>query len=130
MGRVTVLDADVLADYLNRRGAWEAVRAHLSGQTAATTTVAAFEVWCGLGTEHARAAFRDVLRAMRRRVYPLESRSAERAGAIFRTLGLSKGQRDCLVAAACLDRRAPLLTRNWRHFERVEGLDVLRAPSR
>ena len=123
---MTVLDADVLVDFLSREGAWKKVQAEIAARTAATTAVAALEVWCGLREEESRAAFRAVLRAMRRRVFPLEERHAERAGALFRQLGLSKGQRDCLIAAICLDRRAPLLTRNWRHFERVPGLEVVR----
>ena len=127
MGRVTVVDADVLADFLNREGAWEAVQAHIRARTIATAAIAAFEVWCGLHTEHARAAFRDVLRPMKSRIYPVEARTAARAGELFRELGLGKGQRDCLIAATCLERRAPILTGNWRHFERVPGLAVIRA---
>jgi len=127
VGRLTAADADVLADYLKRQGAWEQVRAHLAARTLATTAVAAFEVWCGLHTEHGRAALRDLLRAMRNRVFPLEARTAVRAAGIYRALGMAKGQRDCLIAATCLERKVPLLTGNWRHLERIPGLEVVRA---
>jgi predicted nucleic acid-binding protein len=31
---------------------------------------------------------------------------------------------DALIAATALDKRLPLLTRNWRHFRRVPGLTL------
>jgi predicted nucleic acid-binding protein len=29
---------------------------------------------------------------------------------------------DALIAATALEKRLPFMTRNWRHFRRVEGL--------
>ena len=31
---------------------------------------------------------------------------------------------DALIAATALDKRLPLMTRNWRHFRRVPGLTL------
>ena len=51
-----------------------------------------------------------------------------RAGALvhdLRTAGSEIGMRDSMQAAICLDAGVPLVTRNVRHFERVEGLNVV-----
>jgi predicted nucleic acid-binding protein len=127
LAQVTVLDADVLADYLNRAGAWRLVGDHLRARTAATTAIAAFEVWAGLRSERGRAAFGAVLAAMRRRVFPIDALVAREAGAIWSELedrGARIGPGDCLTAAVCVVRRLPILTANWAHLERIPALQT------
>jgi predicted nucleic acid-binding protein len=58
---------------------------------------------------------------------PLERDSADRAEAVRRTLdvrGSTIGMADSLIARIVLTHHAILLTRNRKHFERVEGLKL------
>ncbi len=118
-----IADADVIADLLNRRGEWERVAGLLRAKRLALSSVAAFEVWCGLRTPNAQGAFRSFLRGVR--LYPLEGVAAARAAEVYRRLeaqGERIAQRDALIAGVCLVTGLPLLTRNRKHFERVSGL--------
>lgn len=63
-------------------------------------------------------------------VWPFDGEAARRAGAVRRDLsgqGPDIGMADSLIAGICLERGAPLLTRNRSHFERVEGLGLVQA---
>jgi predicted nucleic acid-binding protein len=42
--------------------------------------------------------------------------------AIVRRRNLRLEHEDALIAATALEKRLPLMTRNWRHFREVEGL--------
>jgi tRNA(fMet)-specific endonuclease VapC len=58
---------------------------------------------------------------------PLDAISADRAAAVRLTLakaGIGIGMADSLIAGIALAQGATLLTRNRRHFERVEGLKL------
>jgi predicted nucleic acid-binding protein len=58
----------------------------------------------------------------------LTRRGGLRAGSLvhqLRTAGREIGMRDAMQAAICLEAGLPLVTRNTRHFERVEGLEVV-----
>jgi predicted nucleic acid-binding protein len=66
-----------------------------------------------------RDAIVDALR--RFRLVPLTPAIAARYAAVRRnTPGLER--EDALIAATALEKRLPLMTRNWRHFRRVAGL--------
>ena len=68
-----------------------------------------------------RQAIVDVLR--RFRLIPLTPAIAARYAAVRRNApGLER--EDALIAATALDKRLPLMTRNWRHFRRVPGLTL------
>ena len=68
-----------------------------------------------------RQAIVDALR--RFRLVPLTPAIAARYAAVHRsTPGLER--EDALIAATALDKRLPLMTRNWRHFRRVPGLSL------
>ena len=57
------------------------------------------------------------------RLVPLTPAIAARYAAVRRsTPGLER--EDALIAATALDKRLPLMTRNWRHFRRVPGLTL------
>ncbi|MCG8479261.1 MAG: type II toxin-antitoxin system VapC family toxin [Spirochaetales bacterium] len=60
-------------------------------------------------------------------VLPLDTRIAWRYGVLSRTMrrkGNRVGDNDLWIAATALERTIPLLTRNVRHFSRIDGLDV------
>ena len=68
-----------------------------------------------------RQAIIDALR--RFRLVPLTPAIAARYAAVRRhTPGLER--EDALIAATALEKRLPVMTRNWRHFRRVPGLSL------
>ncbi len=119
-----VADTDVLIDYL--RG-FEPVAGRIALELAhsalSTTAVTSFELHSGAHSPRQRRAVETLLAAMT--VVPLGPSEASRAALVHRVLsekGQQIGMADSLIAGICLERDAILLTRNRRHFERVEGL--------
>ena len=120
-------DTDVLIDFLARREpAATSVAQALNRQELATTTVTRYELLAGARTPQEKASIMSFLDALQ--VEPLDPGSADRAADIFRTLETS-GKRietgDCLIAGIVLHHHGTLLTRNRRHFERIEGLTLV-----
>ncbi len=123
---LVVVDTDLVIDFLRARGPGAAfVRKLVQERRLRLTAVTAFEL--RFGTDfHERSA--DIMRLCHRRVLPIRLREALRAGEVqsaLRALGQPIGEADCLIAGTCLARNLPLATRNRRHFERVEGLELL-----
>jgi tRNA(fMet)-specific endonuclease VapC len=89
------------------------------------TSVSAFEL--ALGRDYARnPAPVDALLSTTCLV--LTRRAALRGGDVLRglrTVGAGIEIRDAMQAGICLEARAPLVTRNVRHFTRVPGLEVV-----
>lgn len=124
-----VVDTDVLIDLLHKREPSTSFLAKLraSGETLATTSVNAAELWRGAAAMSTRQdAVRKLLVALHD--VPLGPRAARRFGDIMHALdraGASLGNTDGLIAAATLEAGARLVTRNAREFRRVPGLEVM-----
>ncbi len=121
-----IADTDVLIDFLRNQGD-EALRVELELKTGrlCTTAVTAFELWVGAKSPQEKAAVGTLLSALS--ILPLDAPSADRSGEIFRKLeaqGNGIGMADSLIAGICLNRDAILITRNRKHFSRVEGLKI------
>lgn len=107
-----LVDTDVLIDHL--RGT---ARLRDDGAQMAVSAVTRCELFAG----------RDEEARLRRLLSPMETLSvdaaiAELAGRTRRQTGLATP--DALVAATALRHGLPLMTRNRRHFERVDGLQL------
>ena len=88
-----------------------------------TTTVTRFGLLSEARSTGQLAAIRRFLEALP--PLPLDSASADRAADVRRALekdGHGIGMGDSLIAGIVLAANGVLLTRNRRHFERVEGL--------
>lgn len=88
-----------------------------------TTSISAFELLAGGRSPRQSKAVSDLLDALD--VLPLDMPSVRAVAGVHRTLdaeGRGIGMADSLIAGICIASRAMLLTRNRRHFERVEGL--------
>lgn len=123
-----VADTDVLIDYLRGRGAADRVALELRTGALATTCVSAFELWAGARTKKQRTAVDALLAAVP--ILALEASAARRAAEVRQALegsGRPIGMADSLIAGLCLEAGAILLTRNHRHFERVDGLRLTRS---
>ena len=122
-----VADSDVLIDALAGREPYESrVREEIARGSLATTTVNAFELLSGARSPATREKIQTLIGAMI--ILPFDEQAAAVATGVRRELeasGKAIGMADYLIAAICLARSAPLLTRNVAHFARVPGLPVL-----
>ena len=121
-----VADTDVLIDYLGGHdpGA-DRVALELERGDLATTVVNRFELLSGVRNERQERAVRQLLGALT--TLPLDTQASDEAAAIRRALernGTPIGMGDSLIAGIVRARRGVLLTRNRRHFDRVEGLKL------
>lgn len=129
MGRVEdrpVLDSDVLIDYLRGRGPGrELLRLLRPSLAYRVTSVSAFEL--GLGRSYERgAAEANALLAVP--CLSLTREAGLRAASLLRGLragGAGIEIRDALQAGICVEAGAPLVTRNRRHFARIDELDAV-----
>jgi len=119
-------DTDVLIDYLaGSNPGFARVAAELEGGGLATTAVTRYELLAGASSARQEARVRDLLAALP--LLPLDAAAADWAARARRELerrGEPIGMADCLIAGIVATRRARLLTRNRRHFERFEMLDL------
>lgn len=125
MAIVPVLDSDILIDHLRDAGPGMQLVEELSATTGFwITAVTAFEL--ALGSSYARdPAPADALLAGP--CLMLTREAALCAGSVLRALraaGEGLDIRDAMQAGICLEAGATLVTRNLRHFARIEGLRV------
>jgi predicted nucleic acid-binding protein len=123
---VIVADTDVLIDVLRgREPAATRVASAITEGTLATTTVSAFELRSGARTAKEAAAVEALLGGLS--ILPFDDRASQAAAACRRALepeGRTIGMGDYLIAGICISRASVLLTRNRRHFERIQRLAV------
>jgi tRNA(fMet)-specific endonuclease VapC len=128
---VIVADTDVLIDYLSGHEplASFVVSAVAAEETLATTVVSRFELLAGARTARQERAIRELLEGLSTLV--LDAEAADYAARVRRDLelaGSSIGMADSLIAGITLAHGGRLLTRNRRHFQRVEGLALVAIP--
>ena len=119
-----IADTDILIDYLRRRSPGvERIRLLIQDGDICTTAISCYEIASGASTDsesqNIRRLFADVP------ILPLEAESAQRAAGLRLALqrkGISIGMADSLIAGIALTANWALLTRNLRHFDRVDGL--------
>ena len=119
-----VADSDVLIDALRGHEPMASrVADGIRSGSLATTSVSAFELLSGAKRDAERERVEALLGALP--ILGLDEQSAARAAVVRRALeagGVKIGMADYLIAGICLVRSATLLTRNLKHFQRVEGL--------
>jgi tRNA(fMet)-specific endonuclease VapC len=119
-----IADSDDLIDFLRSQGQTAVqVRVLIRSGEICTAAVTRYEVMSGIGNERqaesARNLFADIPTLI------LDGESADRAAQVRRGLeskGLAIGMADSLIAGIALTTSWALLTRNRRHFDRVDGL--------
>jgi tRNA(fMet)-specific endonuclease VapC len=119
-----IADTDVLIDFLNdREPAAARVAGGIERGELATTAVNRFELMSGASSSAAENSLRGLFEVVPTLV--LDAGAADRAALVRRSLqasGKAIGMGDSLIAGIALQHGGLLLTRNRRHFERVEGL--------
>jgi tRNA(fMet)-specific endonuclease VapC len=124
---VTIVDTDVLIDFLNGR-APKSVDDELERGAVSTTAIAAYELRRGARTEKA-LRFVELLLAQMAEIVSFDDAAASEAAAVYRDLARSGqviGKADLYIAGICLASDAQLLTRNTRDYGRVPGLELAR----
>jgi tRNA(fMet)-specific endonuclease VapC len=123
---MTIADTDVLIDYLAERGDFAGlIAAELERGTLQTTVVTRFELLAGARLPRQLETLRWFLDAIPTLI--LDLAAADLAAKVRRDLdsrGQAIGMGDSLIAGIVLRHDGTLITRNRRHFERVEGLRV------
>jgi tRNA(fMet)-specific endonuclease VapC len=115
-----LVDTDVLIDYFNL-GSYSDLLDD-PGSRIYYSIVTRKELLAKEGlTDSERQAILVTLRRLR--LVPITHAIAARYAAVRRR-SPELERADALVAATALEKRLPLLTRNWRHFRRVEGLKL------
>jgi tRNA(fMet)-specific endonuclease VapC len=122
-----IADTDVLIDYLmDRQPAADKVAEYRSAEGLQTTAISCFELLSGAreGSRGDRA--RQLIASLP--VLALDRAAAARAAVVRQGLeetGTPIGMADSLIAGIALLNDLALLTRNRKHFERVEGLSLV-----
>jgi tRNA(fMet)-specific endonuclease VapC len=121
-----IADSDVLIDFLRGRGDWaRRIAIELESRSFATTAVTAFEIRSGARTSRQRKAVDTLLEAMTILPFgPEEARVAAEIRQQVESRGQPIGMADYMIAGVCIAAGGVLLTRNRKHFERVEGLKL------
>ena len=89
----------------------------------ATTSITCFELLSGAGRSAEAESVNLLLGPLQiLSVDEAASRAAARVRVELDQAGLTIGMADFLIAGICLARAVPLLTRNRKHFSRVQGL--------
>lgn len=119
-----VADTDVLIDFLHGKGDFaRRVAIELETTSLCTTAITAFELRSGARTARQRRGIEALLDAMT--ILPFGATEARLAAEIRQkseAQGQPIGMADYMIAATCMAADSTLLTRNRRHFERVQGL--------
>jgi tRNA(fMet)-specific endonuclease VapC len=122
-----IADTDVLIDYLaGTQPIADQVKAYAASDSLQTSAISCFELLSGASESKRGDRVRRLLSAIP--VIPLDRRAATRAADVGQSLarsGASIGMADSLIAGIALVNGLPLLTRNRKHFENVEGLRLL-----
>ncbi len=121
-----IADTDVLVDFLRDRGPMaDRIALELTTSSFVTTVITEFELRSGVRSRREAKAVEALLDALD--VFSLDQPAARRASEVRRALeskGQAIGMADSLIAGICLERNGILLTRNVKHFSRVDGLTL------
>jgi len=122
-----IADTDVLIDFLlGAQPMADQVSSLRRSDNLQTTAITCFELLAGARGKLAQKTH-DLMSFIP--VLTLDRHSAARAALVrqsLESLGFPIGMADSLIAGIALANDLPLLTRNRKHFERIEGLILIR----
>jgi tRNA(fMet)-specific endonuclease VapC len=123
---ILVADTDVLIDFLRGKGeSADRVEMELKTGKLYTTTITTFELWAGVRGPKEAAAIETLIKALN--ILNLDLEAAQEAAEIKKSLdenGITIGMADSIIAGICRNKKGMLLTRNKKHFSRVQGLKL------
>jgi tRNA(fMet)-specific endonuclease VapC len=122
-----ICDTDVIIDYFSGKGTAANLVYDLIGHNRlALSSITVFELYAGVLGKH-RVSQIDKLVSFAP-VLPFglsESVIAAQIYSDLRQSGILIGNQDICIAATCITRKLPLLTRNIEHFSRIQSLQLL-----
>jgi tRNA(fMet)-specific endonuclease VapC len=122
---MTIADTDVLIDYLSGKGEADEVERLMRLGSLRTTVISRFELLSGAKTAKQLGLMSQLLGGVPS--LELDVAAADAASEIRKALehsGNGIGMADSLIAGIVVCNGGILLTRNRRHFERVEGITL------
>lgn len=121
MAAVRILvDTDIFIEYFNSGRYARLLRARQT--TVYYSAVTRKELLTKVGLTDAER--RSIIEELRHfRLVPVTRAIAARYARV-RSQAAEIEREDALIAATAIEKRLPLMTRNWRHFRRVEGLTL------
>ncbi len=123
-----VIDTDIIIDFLRRQS--DVLEKAIGRYACAITAVTAYELQAvAVQSDRQMQALQDFLQVVA--VLPFDAEAARHSAEIWRTLqatGQLIGLPDTLIAGTCLAFGLPLLTRNSKHYQRIEQL-TLKSPT-
>jgi len=122
-----VVDTSVLIEYFRSKDklATRLYRLIQDGRRMVLSVIVLFEIWAGADASQ-RDFWRDFFRGAVR--LPFDERVAEIAADIFRTLrrkNIRLESCDVFIAATAIADGLPLVTLNRKHFEQIDGVELL-----
>ena len=126
-----MIDTSVVIDHLRKRNKRKSALFRIvDDYQLHTSTIVEFELFAGSTNAEKRRDIEQILRFCAS--VPLTSEIAQEAGQLYQLLK-RKNQlleiRDLLIASSAVVHGLTLMTFNTRHFQRVDGLNVLTPPS-
>lgn len=126
-----IVDSNILINFLRgRKEEVELIKSLASEKILGTTDVNAFELYYGAykssRQDEELAAVKGLLNSLF--LVSTNEDSMEIAGKVMVNLekrGKSIDMRDLFIGAICLTNSFPLLTKNKKHFENIEGLTLI-----
>jgi len=124
-----ILDTDFLVSILRGKKDAEDLLDYLNAGDIAITSITAFELYFGaFKSERASENIKEVDSLLSS--YPViyfDKNASKEAGKVYSALeksGKRIGIRDVMIAAICRVNDASLITRNVKHYSRIEGLGI------
>lgn len=122
-----VIDTSIVIEHLRKHNKRKSILYNLPDEyTLYVPTIVEFELFVGATDEKKHQDIQDVLQLCT--TLPFTSDVAWQAAMIYQMLRRQNQMidiRDILIAATAIAHRLPLMTLNSRHFERIEGLQLL-----
>lgn len=119
------LETDIIIDYLRRYN--DVLERVLIDFDCALAAVTVYELEIGLArAPRQKILFEDLINIVI--VLPLDYAAAKIAARVYNDLrvqGQLIGVQDMLIAGICIAYDVPLLTRNLKHYERIEDLPII-----
>ncbi len=122
------LDTDVIINFLRKdKETISLLKEIKETDKLATTTINSFELWKGFyKTGRDKKTIINLLDSIS--LLKLDDKSSQKSAEIFEDLN-SKGKMvdvlDVMIASIAITNNEPLLTFNKKHFERIEGLQLV-----